>query len=715
MPVRVVGNIRVGVDGRLPDLRLGDAVEVTGWLYRPSGPRNPGEVDWARWNYLQGISAGMSADGSEYVRRLADAGGSHARLLERARAYARSLLLDPAARSEADPGTRLLDAMILGQRSSVSRQLDEAFMRTGTIHILSVSGFHIGVLASACWFFVRYVLRRGARTTACVLMIVVIVYAGLAEESAPVIRSAVMAIVGGAAVLLGRPFCGINWLALSAMIILIGNPLELFRPGFQLSFMQVFALFVLTPPIVRRAIQWGRAPEQPLTDAHTLPALALRWVWRGFAALATASILLWLIAAPLVWYHFGMFTPLAALQSILLTPAFSIVIVLGFVAMFLQTVLPLIGAPAIELVHTSADWLIWCVGALGRLPGTLVELPSPPAWIVWLLYALVTVLAYKLLGRPASTAARVVEASTYTRDSRWIRGRLGTLVLGGAVCATALAAMSLFIPQPRGACEVHILAVGNASASLIVTPTGRAVLFDVGTDANFDAGETAIRAAHALGVGRFDALAVSHGNVDHYSGVPTLLAAVRVDRLLLGDSFEAAATRASAVRRLSELLPPESPPREVVRAGRMIDLDGARIEVLWPPPEGVASADENDWSLVFRLTAGGGSVLFTGDITRSALRGLAAADRGGAITLKSDVLIAPHHGAVVGRETEEFYRCVSPRVVVVSSRTRKPKLEQLVRTVLGAESRVLTTGRDGAVRIRLTPEGGISVEAPFAK
>jgi len=149
------GYVRVSVKAECVPAHMGQTVLVTGWLYRPRGPRNPGETDWARWYRLQNIHAGLSVDGSAHLRLVeSDCANGH-RWMGLLRGYAQSLLFEPFAPVESDRPLRLLDAMVLGHRSAAGRELNEAFLRTGTIHFLTVSGFHVGVLAGAVWLLVR--------------------------------------------------------------------------------------------------------------------------------------------------------------------------------------------------------------------------------------------------------------------------------------------------------------------------------------------------------------------------------------------------------------------------------------------------------------------------------------------------------------------------------------------------------------------------------
>lgn len=140
----------------------------------------------------------------------------------------------------------------------------------------------------------------------------------------------------------------------------------------------------------------------------------------------------------------------------------------------------------------------------------------------------------------------------------------------------------------------------------------------------------------------------------------------------------------------------------------------ATVEVLWPP-EGLETWAANDRSLVLRVNYGGRSVLIPGDIERDALRELVEQHELGEIDLRSDVLIAPHHGSVLPRDTAAFYEAVAPQTVINSTGYERPKLTAMLKEFAGGEAiQLLSTDEVGAVTIRITAKGELKIEAPFA-
>ncbi|TWT45775.1 ComEC family competence protein [Phycisphaerae bacterium RAS1] len=700
-PTPLSGTLRVGVEGEVRHLAVGDTVELTGRLYRTVGRRNPGDIDWARWQWLQGIDAGLAIESPAGVRRMSASAPPLAAAKSRLRSLARSLLFESEAAVEPGDAERLLDTMILGQRSAVTKPINDAFIRTGTIHFLSVSGFHVGVLALMTWWTVRRLLWRGARFAAAATALVLLLYCLIAEPNAATTRATIMGLLACAAIWLRRPLSTLNWLALSAFVILALSPRELLRPGFQLSFVQVFFLVTLVPA----ALAWltrSADPELPPEDAHTWPAFFRRKAAAALLGLALVSVLLWLSALPLTVFHFGQFAPLSPIQTILLTPLIVVTTVLGFVSLALGA-LPLLGSLATGALATMTDLLLRAVGFLASVPGTLWTAAAPPAALLAANYLIAALVA--ALARTATVSLADAPPALVVRRRRAGRGCI----------AASLALVALWTgwlvtpvrPAPPAHPTAAVLSVGNGNATLLVTPDRRAFVIDVGTNTNSDAGATTLAGLRALGAAQFEGLLVSHADADHYCGAATLLAGMPAP-LFDTSYFELAAGSQSAVASLLGQI--ARTPRRELRGGATLRLGETTLEVLWPPTGLGPNWADNDLSIVARWSAAGSALLAPGDIGVAAMSALLddAAVRG---RLRADVLLAPHHGAVVAR-TADFLEAVAPHTIIISSLTPRPRLVELVLRTLGDRCRVLNTHDVGAVLIQMSPSGAIAA-TPF--
>ncbi len=703
----VRGTIRVTVHADTLDIRPGDRLELTGWLYRPLGARNPGEPDWSRLQRNQGIHAGMTIETRALVRHLSRDENSLPARLHTLRAAARRLLVEPAALADRTNTTTIIDAMVLGQRSAVPAALNDTFMRTGSIHYLTVSGFHVAVLGGAVWLLLRWGLRRSMRTAALASAAAVLLYATIAEQDAPVLRTAALALFGAAAVVSGRPVSVLNWLALAAAAIVLINPLELFRAGFQLSFLQVLTLCTVLPLLYNRLTgrdDPGHNPNQ--RDAHTPAQLGLRWAGAMLLGTLLVSLCAWAASIPLTIYHFGQFAPWGMWQSAILTPLAAGVVLAGFATMLLGWAPPLAlaaGAVLLWLTQTMltlADWL-----ATWKL--TLVEVARPPLWVILGTYGLLALawLAFRPVRPDDVSAPRAAQPGGRGAARRALAAAVLTLAAYGLLAAGCF----LAAPRTGGATTLHVLDVGNGSATLVVAPDGRSLLVDLGTAEQVDTGQVAARALAAVGAASLEMLALSHADLDHYSGVPTLLSELN-ERTSAGGLPRLVSTAAMAeyaggavLARIRRLAPADTPAVEMISQSDELSVGPLRVEVLWPPRPLDPALRENDTSLVVRVrTPAGRSVLIPGDIEQAAMLALLADHADERVDLRSDVLIAPHHGSVAPSATARFYRAVSPRWVIASTGRPRPGLRELVERELGPACRVVTTREHGAVSLRLS-------------
>ncbi len=694
-PRRVHGALRVAVAAHGLGLRLGQRVQVTGRVYAPRGPRNPGEPDWAAAYRRQGLAGGLTVEGAGLVQPLPEPDRPLPRLVALLRGWARTALLEPFPADAEDTAAQLLDTMILGQRTAADRALNDAFLRAGGLHFLAVSGFNVNLLAVATWWTLRRLLRRGPRTAALAALATTLLFALVTEPNAPVLRAAIAAGVTAVAALLRRRMSVVNGLALAALAILLVNPQELFRAGFQLSFVQVLALVLLLPGSGRAAR--GAAADEPLPpEATTFRELVVRRVGRGLEALALVSVGAWLVSIPLVLWHFGRLAPWGAVGTFVLTIPVTLVTICGFLTLALGWV-PVFGALVGAVLRALTAVLLTLVGWFTHVPAAIIECALPPAPLVAFTYGALLTLA--LFRQRQHAAAAYAEPAAGARTLRRTR-RVALATLGGL--GFAWGGWALWPTQPAEY-RLDVLAVGDGRAAVLSAPDGAAVILNAGTNTNSDAGETVVRALRAAGARRIVACVTSSGRYTDFSGLPTLLAARRVERWLVGPAFP---PPGRGLARLYERLPPGGPSPTVLAAGDSAACGPVTLAALWPPRDG-----PRDQPLVVRATAGELRIVAAGAVDAAAVAGLLTAERDRGLDLRADVLLLPRHGRADVDAVAELVAAVSPRLVIVSATAAPSGLAPRVEDVLGAPQRLWVTGERGAVTIRWAPGGTPRVAA----
>jgi len=678
----VSGLVRVTIQEPADHLAAGQQVELLGRMGRFRRPPNPGQYDQAaaaRRNHTLVRMTVPAAEGATVV------GGAdrpwYARLYWNVRASARQHL----GRLGTDADGRLLNALIIGERHPALDRLNRAMIRCGIAHFLSISGLHLGVFLGFVYLLCR-LCALSPRRSATLVLGVLGAYVLLAEPRVPLLRSAIMAAFLCIATICRRRHSAPNALAAAAIVLLVIDPLQLFAPGFQLSFAIVAGIICLHGP-VRRGLfgRWLR--RRGLVVFRTDQRLS-RYV--RFTLLnrlmdgAAIALVAYAAAAPLVAYHFDLFSPYAAPLSVLLFPLVVAVLVPGYVSMALLWPLPGLSYAIGRAASGAASLLGRAVQAVNVLPGVSFELrPLPAAWVLG---------CYAALGL-------VVFAR------RLPLGRIWAAAAIAALCVWTAAAQLPASAPPTA--ELHLLAVGSGQCALLRTPGGQTVLLDAGTLRSYDAYRQVI--APFLRDRRLPCprrVFVSHANTDHFNALGGLIDSGKLERIYLNDYFAAgppspSIEEAAETKFMRSLLDADV---EVVRLreGEVVVLDDrTSVEVVWPPQQRRDDLSVNDTSLVLRIKCDGQSVLLTSDLDETGQRALAAAPR----AVAADVLVLPHHG---GWEPSlpGFFDAVDPGVVLVSNarplgetvgdEPRRAGFYARIRTT----RRYYSTSRNGWIRLR---------------
>lgn len=631
------GQLRVTLEEpyRLHD--LGTPVELIGWLGRYSEPSNPGEFDAAEMARRTGVLCWFRVPAEDGMCVWPVDRAPWRAMLDRIRRLPRQHLAEAGT---PDDG-RLVNALVLGERSPALRDLSETMTRAGIAHFLSISGMHMGVFLGFVYLLGR-LARLSPRRAAWGVLLVLVGYVLVAEARAPLLRTGLMAAALCVAVLTRKRTSMLNALLLAGIILLLLDPRQAFQAGFQMSFGIVLGLVLLARPLHDALFaRWRELRELRVATGPPTPWRRLGRVGSESVRMAVAySLAAYLVGAPLAAYHFGLFSPYAAVLSVLLFPLVAAVLIPGYLAMALGAVVPNLAAMLADAAGIFAGILRDLVDRLDHLPLLSIELrPIGPA-VVLLWYAvLLAVVFYRKLPR-------------------------GRLILGGlAVVLGAATTWSQWPSLPAGRGAFHVLSVGAGQCAMLHTPGGKAYVFDAGTRSGFDAYRRVIRPfLQAKQLPAPSGLFVSHANTDHYSAMPDLLVAGAPPLYLCepfgraNDAPDRAATLfLDRARRAGVAL-------HRLHRGNRVPLDEqTEVEVLWPPAD-LPPTNANDTSLVLRVTCGGSRILLPGDIGEAPMRALLAKPE----QLRADVLVLPHHGSWEPL-LPAFVEAVDPRVVLCSA------------------------------------------------
>ena len=245
----------------------------------------------------------------------------------------------------------VLSAITLGDRQGLLAQVREDFTRTGTAHIIAISGFNVGIVVFTVLFLLKAIrIKRKCRYSLAIPILFIHMFAVGAQAS--VVRATLMAVVVLIGYLLERDTHIINSLSLSALIILGYNPRQIFDIGFQLSFVSVLGIVLLSPRIISRFQLKPKASP------------AIRFMVNSLAV----SLAAWLSTFWFILYYFRIITPVAILANLIIVPLVSLVIILGFTLCLSALICPVIALPIAVTIDFSMFWLFKIAHQLSGLP-----------------------------------------------------------------------------------------------------------------------------------------------------------------------------------------------------------------------------------------------------------------------------------------------------------------------------------------------------------
>jgi competence protein ComEC len=667
------GTVLVRVDESLPPFRAGDVLDVRGFLMLPPSPRNPGEFDLRKYARSLGQAGILSVPSRELVviePRMR--GGMATAILnwrDELRRRAGAWLLADLPESNSSQRDWLLVNLLLGERESQIDGWYEAFQRVGLAHILAISGFHLAVLAGFVLVVAR-LIGGSSRGHGWLVIGVVLLYLFLVEVRMPVLRAGVMTIAASLGLVFGRHLRAGGLVSLSAILLLLWRPDELFNPGFQLTYGVVLGLIHLVPPVRRR--WFGR----PNAEAATIGQMLGEWLKTALVV----SIVAWLVATPMALYHFGMISPLGAPLSVIAVPLSAVLLAVGYTKMVLSAFLPsaamLLGIP----LSIGADLLLAIVRAMDDLPWSVLHAPYPS--VMWSIAALAWVCWWCLARRRFG----------WRRAAMWA-------ACAGIVAWAALPALRSTSPS---ALRVDMLAVGDGSC-YVVRGRESTVLFDAGSSSNLDAGRrTIIPALRRLGVRSVDAIVISHADLDHYSAVLEIVDEFDVGAVHVTPQFVSAADQgaSSPAAHVMDALTSRRVAVKRAAAGDVLELGSMRWTWLHPPASDEFQRD-NDSSMVVLIEAAAHRVLLCGDIQQEAIARLLRA----CVDLRADIVELPHHGSF-NEEAIALLRTVDPSVVMQSTGWSRWQRDRWASEL--AHRRRLVTARDGACWVEVTKDGELS-------
>ena len=631
------GQVQVTIYGETEPLGEGQRIRAEVRLHRPIGFRNPGVFDYPAHLRRLGVLLVGNGRGDRLTVLAPDTPSWPVRVKRWAVATIKTQLPDTSG--------ALLAGLLLGERTALPTETDEAFRRAGVYHVLAVSGFNVALVASSV-FASLAVIGVPRRPTALVAAVVLVGFGLVVGGQPSVLRATVMGLLLLLSVLVERESQVMNALCLSGILLLAWNPADLWDPGFQLS-------FAATAGIVYLA-----APFTSLLDALHCP----HWLSTAVAVSLAAQ----LPVTPIMLAHFNQLSIVGVAANLLVVPLAGPATTLGMLALAVQALSEHAASLLFNAVWPLLIALRVAVWAAAAVPGAMVHLPAP-SWAAVVAWCGALVLI------------------------PWCAVRVKMRVATALLLAAAVAfSVWPFVRPDDGQLRIVFLDVGQGDATLVEVPDGPRMLVDGGPGGagRFDVGERVLSPFlwnHP--VRRLDVVALSHSDADHAGGLGAVLRHFDV-----GEFWETGRWGPGGEATLAQLTKSRVP-RRVLLAGERLWLGDALVTVL--NPDARPSGTRNDDSLVLRIDWRGVSVLLTGDLGGAGEARVL--ERGGPVRVV--LLRVAHHGSRFS-SADSFLESARPRLAIISVGSRNPfrhPAPDVLARLAAVDARGYRSDREGAL------------------
>ncbi|MCE9527593.1 MAG: ComEC/Rec2 family competence protein [Planctomycetales bacterium] len=553
------GNATVDIDGHLLGVRAGDKLRLFVLASRPRGTMNPGEFDFAKYERSRRIFCKLRGIFPESIQPLSRGSGVSPRLwLSEVRERGNALL----RRNISPRRSSLAAAILIGAREQLDPERNEGFLVTGTIHILSISGLHVGILAFGFWTIFRTgVLPRGASLIAA--MVLTILYAFLTDLQPPVVRATILVVAMCAARFMGRTSY---------------DPLD--------------RLIARTRPWHVRLLKSAGGET-----------------WRVFLT----GAVIWGVSLPIVWKQYGLISPVGLFLNPIVWIPITISLFAGFGVLVFGWIFPPLG----QFCGWLCDGSLWFIEASidrgQHAWGSYFWYPAPPPWWVAVFYIVLGLAAAFPLLRPsqwwtatllACWTAVALFLSSHSSDS------VTRAIAGGD-------------DEPPLRCT--FVSVGHGTSCLMELPDGQTLLYDAGKlGSPMGAARSISAVLWSRGITHLDAVMISHADSDHFSALPELLQRFSVGVIYVSPvMFDNVATQPALIE-LKAAIDKSGVPLKTFSAGdKLRSAPGTRLEALHPPRKGVFGSD-NANSIVLLVEYEGRRILLPGDLESPGLEDLMA-------------------------------------------------------------------------------------------
>lgn len=541
----------------------------------------------------------------------------------------------------------VLKALTTGYKYDINENTRENYKNMGISHLLAVSGIHVSVIAGAVFFIFSKIFGGSKRKAMPFAAAFLILYLFFTGVSPSAVRAVLMTVTFYIGYIISRSSDKLNLTAFSAFIMLLINPIYLWNISFQLSYIGITAVG-LTDDIIKDHKDIG-----PISKALMF------------------SLLVWIITTPLTMYYFGGISIIAPITNIIFVPYLSFSTGLGLLSAIMSIfdegfVAASIAGKMIFVYNTLADKI--------KTDGFYIDTLKPSLSAVVIIYAFMLLVIY------------------FRNNKRKL------LVTTGIFSSVSIAYTGMVLSAPS---EIVFFDAGQGDSSAVLIPGKFMAVIDGGPEGEADMSVIPYIESKA---GKADILFITHTDADHLSGALDI-----IQNGLTGKVVVSKYADNKMVNKIIDEAKVKNIPVILASAGDEFDTQWCDIECIYPI--GTTSKNENETSLVLKVTIGNTEVLFTGDITSEIEYELLKSD------IDCDIIKIAHHGSKTS-SSEDFLKMTGAEFAVIEAGENNiygfphndviQRLEEL-------NVNTFFTGKDGAVIFYVDKSGYIEDIKTFRK
>lgn len=631
----------------------GDVLKIKGKLEKPIGQKNFGEFDYELYLAREKIFTYINIWQEKDIQKI---GENDSNFLVSFSLSARDKIKEITKQTLPPPYNYLLVGMLLGGKSFIPSPLKEIFAEAGIMHILAVSGLHVGIIAMALLALLS-MLKLPKKFKLFILILILITYASITGFRPSVLRATIMFIllIGGKLINRSRNL-NIS-LFFAAFLILLLNPLILYDAGFLLSFIVTFFIINLSPilqGLLSKIVVWIKNP----------------------LAVSTAA---WVGIFPLSAYFFSKVSIISIISNIFIIPLTGIAVILGFITFFIGLMSISLAGLFANLNYLVLNLITLIAKSFSALPFAFIYVAQPSVTVIILYYL---------------TVFFIIEIFYKKTLSPKIKKKAILIVL-----SVTLLIIIVQVFYPADNLKVNFINVGEGDCILIEAPNKINILIDGGgtPQSDFDVGnKIVIPYLRRKGINEIDLLILTHPHLDHLEGLLPILKEFKVDMVLdsglLCDSSE--------YKEFISLILEKGISYHKAKAGdNFIFSNNLEIFLLNPlyDSDFYEESDFNNASIVVKLFYKNANFLFTGDIEEAAEKKLLVWQN----ILQSDILKVAHHGSSTSTNLE-FLDKVNPNIAVITvgkNHFGHPS-QKIIERLEDKNIQIYQTDEDGTVIIR---------------